>query len=426
MRAYFLRRLLLIPPTLLGVSLLVFVITRFVPGGPVERMISEMRRGGEGPARGSAMGGQNQALSDEQVEQLKEYYAFDKPVHLSYLMWLGVMPRDDFRKKVEFADGESRQDVRAAGTREKLAVHRDGPGEFRVTKPDGAEAAGWRVRGLGFKTPMPGAPEATKKIERAEIFRRRISGVLTGDLGRSYRYNEPVVSLIAERLPVSTYYGLMTVLITYLISIPLGIVKAMKHRTLIDNATSTLVFAGYAIPSYALGAILLTWLAARAGWFPTGGFTSFDFVDKSPGGKVLDVLYHSVLPLTCYLIGHFAFLTMLTKNQLMDNLGSDYVRTAVAKGVPYERAVFSHALRNAFIPIVTYMGEAVALFVAGSFLIEQIFDINGFGLLGYESLIDRDYPVVLGVVVLSALLMLVGHILSDVLVALTDPRVQFK
>jgi microcin C transport system permease protein len=216
------------------------------------------------------------------------------------------------------------------------------------------------------------------------------------------------------------------VIITFLISIPLGILKAMMHRTWIDNATSTFVFAGYAIPSYALAAILLVWLAARLGWFPTGGFTSFDFDDKSGPGKVLDVLYHSVLPLTCYLIGHFAFLTMLTKNQLMDNLGSDYVRTAVAKGVPYKRAVFGHAFRNALIPIVTYLGEAMVLFVAGSFVIEFIFDINGFGLLGYESLIDRDYPVVLGVVILSALLMLLGHILSDVLVALTDPRVQFK
>lgn len=424
MRAYFIRRLLLIPPTLFGVTLLVFVITRFVPGGPVEAMISQMRRGGEGPAAGG-FGAQSQPISQEQLEQLKEYFGFDQPTLASYFQWLGVWPRDDYRKKVEFGPEETSRTVRAAVTRERLTVTlRDG--EFTVSRADGGDAGRWRVRSLGYKTPPPGAPPDAPRVLRAELFQRRFSGVVTGDLGRSYRYHEPVLDIILERLPVSTYYGVMTLVFTYLISIPLGIFKAVKHQRLADTATSVLVFAGYAIPSYALGALLVTWLGARLGWFPTGGFTSYDFEEMSTGEKVLDVLHHSVLPLTCYLIGSFAFLTMLMKNQLMDNLASDYVRTAVAKGVPYRDAVRRHALRNAFIPIATHLGHALTLFVAGTFLIEMIFDINGFGLLGFESVMDRDYPVVMGIVLLSAGLMLLGNVVSDVLVALVDPRISFK
>jgi microcin C transport system permease protein len=351
MRAYFIRRLLLIPPTLFGITLLVFVITRFVPGGPVERMVMEMRRGGsEGGAR--TMAGQNQALSEEQLDQLKEYFALDKGVIESYFVWLGVWPREDFRKKIDFPEGESVQKIRAAGTREKLEIHRDESGHLRITRPDGSAAAGWQVRSLGYKEPSPGSA-GSPRIERAEIFRTRLSGVLTGDFGTSYRYNEPVIDMILERLPVSTYYGLMTLIITYLVSVPLGIAKAMHHRTWFDNASSTVVFAGYAIPHYALGALLMTWLAARLGWFPTGGFTSHDFIDRTMASKIGDVTYHSMLPLICYLVGDFAFLTMLMKNQLMDNLASDYVRTAVAKGVSYQNAVTRCATRSSPLPLTS-------------------------------------------------------------------------
>ena len=148
-------------------------------------------------------------------------------------------------------------------------------------------------------------------------------------------------------------------------------------------------------------------------------------MEKSLGGKIVDILHHSALPLVCYLIGAFAFTTMLTKNQLMDNLAADYVRTAVAKGVPYRRAVIHHAFRNASIPVVSNLGRSLSAFVGGSFVIERIFDINGIGLLGFESILDRDYPVVMGIVVISSLLVMLGNILGDFLVALVDPRIRF-
>ncbi|MBL4819506.1 MAG: ABC transporter permease [Gammaproteobacteria bacterium] len=337
MRDYFIRRLLLIPPTLLGITVIVFVITRMVPGGPIERAIMEAQLAG---GAGRSVAGQNMALSEAQLDRLREYYGFDKPVFQSYVDWVGK--------------------------------------------------------------------------------------VIRGDLGTSYRFNQPVWDVIASRFPVSLYYGLVTLIITYMVCIPLGILKAIKHRTLVDNATSIFIFIGYAVPGYALGSLLLLYFSVRLEWFPMGGFVSLQFDELGLWGKILDLLQHSILPLTCYLVGSFALVTLLLKNHLMDNLASDYIRTAVAKGVSFRRAVSGHALRNSLIPIATTFGQNITLLVSGSFLIETIFDINGFGLLGLTSIIDRDYPVVMGVVFLASLLLLVGNIISDILVALVDPRIRFN
>jgi microcin C transport system permease protein len=340
MRDYFIRRFLLIPPTLLGITLIVFLITRIVPGGPLERAIMESQQASMSSSRGSMAGGQNMAISADQMQQLKAYYGFDKPVLVSYGLWLGKVCR--------------------------------------------------------------------------------------GDLGTSYRYNEPVWDVICERFPVSLFYGFITLVITYAISIPLGVVKAIRHRSLTDNVTSIFIFMGYAVPGYVLGALLLLLFAARLAWFPMGGFTSYNFSDLSVWGQATDLVKHAVLPLTCYLVGSFAVTTLLMKNHLMDNLAADYVRTAIAKGVSFRGAVLGHALRNSLIPIATTFGQNITLLVTGSFLIETIFDINGFGLLGLTSIFDRDYPVVMGIIFLASLLLLLGNILSDALVALIDPRIRFK
>lgn len=339
MRDYFIRRFLLIPPTLLGITLIVFLITRVVPGGPLERAIMESQQAEQASSRASS-GGQGMALSEEQLNQLKAYYGFDKPAIVSYGLWLGKVVR--------------------------------------------------------------------------------------GDLGNSYRYNEPVWDIIKSRFPVSLFYGLITLFITYAISIPLGILKAIKHRTLVDNVTSIFIFMGYAVPGYVLGALLLLFFAARLEWFPMGGFISYEFPDLSLWGKIVDLARHATLPLICYLVGSFAVTTLLMKNHLMDNLAADYIRTAIAKGVSFRSAVLKHALRNSLIPIATTFGQNITLLVSGSFLIETIFDINGFGLLGLTSIFDRDYPVVMGIIFLASLLLLLGNILSDALVALIDPRIRFK
>jgi len=339
MRDYFLRRLLLIPPTLLGVTIIVFVITRLVPGGPLERAIMETQQMSMTGGAGSSVG-QGMAISDEQLQALKEYYGFDKPVLQSYAEWVGK--------------------------------------------------------------------------------------VASGDLGMSYRYSEPVWDVISERFPVSLYYGIVTLIITYAVCIPLGILKAIRHRTFVDTISSILIFVGYAIPGYALGSLLILFFAVRLEWFPMGGFVSYDFQDLGFGARVVDLLRHSTLPLLCYLVGAFALVTLLLKNHLMDNLAADYIRTAIAKGVSFRRSVTAHAMRNSLIPIATTFGQNITLLVGGSFLIETIFDIDGFGLLGLNAIVDRDYPVVMGVVLLSSLLLLIGNIISDFLVALVDPRIRFR
>lgn len=335
MRAYFLRRLLLIIPTFLGATLIVFSMTRFVPGGPVERMIMESS------AMGQEGGGQRQSmmLSDRQIEKLKEFYGLDKPIPEAYVDWLG--------------------------------------------------------------------------------------NVLTGELGTSTRYYMPVWDMIVERLPISLYFGIITFIISYTVSIPLGVAKALRHGGLLDNISSGAIFIGFAVPAYIFGVLLLTWFSFNFEWFPMGGFVHDDFDDFSAWGKFVDLLWHTTLPLICYLIADFAVLTVTMKNNLMENLSADYVRTAVAKGMPFKRAVTKHAFRNSLIPMASHFGNFLSAFLGGSFLIEVIFNIDGIGLLGYEALVENDYPVVMGLLAITTGLFLIGNIISDILVALVDPRVKY-
>ncbi|MGD8252342.1 MAG: ABC transporter permease subunit [Desulfobacterales bacterium] len=342
MTAYFIRRFLLMIPTFIGITILVFTVTRFVPGGPIERIIAQaqqqsMEGGGSG---GSSPGDQRQPLSEEQIAELEKYYGFDKPVLLSYGVWLGK--------------------------------------------------------------------------------------VLRGDLGVSTRYYDPVWEMIRSRIPISLYFGLLSLFLTYGVCIPLGIVKAIRHKTHFDNISSVLVFVGYAIPGWVVGLFLLVLLASQWEVFPLGGLVSEEFSELSLPGKLGDLLWHTVLPLIAYVASAFTVMTFLMKNTLLDNLASDYVRTAIAKGLPFNKAVFRHAMQNSLIPIATSFGNNISIILGGSFLIETVFNIDGMGLLGYESVLERDYPVVLGILVISSLLFLLGNILSDVCVALVDPRVQFE
>ena len=336
MRRYFLRRLLLIVPTLIGVSFVVFLITRFAPGGPVEQalMRAQAAEGGAGHVRGSG------ALSEDQVNQLKAYFGYDKPPVVAYGIW--------------------------------------------------------------------------------------ISKLVRGDLGFSFRYGEPVKQVIEDVLPLSLVYAGLSLVLTYLISIPMGIFKAMKHQSIGDTATSVVVFVAYAVPGYALGALLVVYLAAHWGWFPMGQFVSDNWSELGTWQKVVDFARHATLPLACYTLPGFAFTSLLTKNQLLDNLAADYVRTAVAKGASYRRAVFHHAFRNSLVGLATDLGVQIGALVVGSVLIESIFDLNGIGQLFYHAVVDRDPMVVMGVLMVEAIFLLLSNILADLLVAAVDPRIRFK
>jgi len=343
MRAYFIRRFLLIIPTFLGITLVSFLIMHIVPGGPIEQAIQQIRMGGQsGESGGSGSEFLSSAITNDAIEQMRKDYGFDQPVLLRYLRWL------------------------------------------------------WNVLRL--------------------------------DLGTSYVYGDPVWEVIRARLPISVYFGSIGFCLTYLICIPLGVLKAIKHNTLFDTVTSVLVFIGYATPGFALGIMLLVLFGGGSFWdvFPLGGFVSDDFADFTFWKKVADLLKHTLLPVFCYMISSFATLTLMMKNSLLEHLNQDYILTAFAKGLTSRAVVYRHALRNSLIPLATGFGSFLSIILAGSFLIEKVFNIDGMGLLGYTSVVERDYPVVLGILVISSLLGLVGNILSDVCYILIDPRIEFR
>lgn len=255
-----------------------------------------------------------------------------------------------------------------------------------------------------------------------------IGNLLKFDLGKSYVYSEPVLDVITSRFPVSIYFGLIGFLLTYIVCIPLGVYKAVKNGSTFDFISSAIVFIGYAIPGFAFGALMLVLFGGGSFWdvFPLGGFRSTDFESLSFTGKIADQVNHTILPVISYVIGSFATLTILTKNSVIENLSQDYIRTAFSKGLSERKVIFGHALRNSLIPISTGLGHAVSLVLAGSILIEKVFNINGIGLLSYDSIVQRDYPVVMGILVISSLLLLIGNIISDILYAIVDPRIRFK
>ncbi len=285
-----------------------------------------------------------------------------------------------------------------------------------------------------FGTEIP--PEALEEMKKFYGFDKPVhiryinwlNNILHLDLGTSYTYQDPVWEVIRSRFPVSIFLGLTGFVLSYLVCIPLGVFKAIRHGSRFDWMSSALVFIGYSIPGWALGTALLVFLGGGSFWslFPLGGFRPGNWEYLSLWGKITGQIHYMFLPVVCYMVGSFATDTILTKNSLMENLGQDYVRTAFAKGLTERRVIFVHALRNSLIPIVTGLGHVISLILAGSFLIERVFNIDGMGYLGYQSVLQRDYPVALGILVISSLLMLVGNILSDIVYAVVDPRIRFK
>lgn len=341
--SYLIRRLLLMVPTFLGITLVCFALTRFLPGGPVELRLMRMRgvaAGGETAVQASARG-----VTEEYRLQLERQFGFDKPLVEQYWNW--------------------------------LVVNR-----------------------MGLKLP-------------------------------SYDYpNKTAGELIASRIPISLTFGLAAFFLTYCVCVPLGIMKALRHRQAFDALSSVVVFVAYAVPAFALAMCLKMAFCGTVDslWdvFPLGGVSSDFDVAPSFGTWLMDRIRHMILPVACYVAGCFAMLTMLMKNSLLDQMSADYVRTVIAKGATRRRAIWAHAFRNALIPIVTGFGPMVGLVFAGSIIIESIFDIPGMGRLSWDALVGRDYAVFLALLALTSLFQLVGQLVSDVLYLFVDPRIDFK
>lgn len=346
MFAYIIRRLLLMLPTLLGVLLVTFMVIQFVPGGPVEQLISQIQghgAGGEAGGTATVLYRGNAGLDNDKLEKLKALYGFDKPAYQRFFEMIG-----------------------------KFAVF---------------------------------------------------------DLGESYIYQQSVTELIISKLPVSVTLGLWTFLITYLVCIPLGITKAVRDGSTFDVVSSTIVLIGFAIPGFVLGITMLVLFGGGSFWniFPLRDIVSDNWAQLPWYEQILDYLWHITLPLISLIIGSLAVMTMLTKNSFIEEIRKQYVLTARSKGLSESTVLYKHIFRNAMIPLVTSFPAAfIGAFFTGSLLIETIFSLDGLGLLGYEAVVKRDYPVVMGSLFFFTLLGLFAKLLTDILYVVIDPRIQFE
>lgn len=330
-------------PTLIGVTIVTFIIINLAPGSPIEQKIQQMKFGGMGrESSNSSTSSKSSGVSEEVIEALKKQYGFDKPVHIRYLIWLKNISKLDF--------------------------------------------------------------------------------------GESFTYEEPVIDVIISKFPVSLQFGIISLIMSYMVCVILGVAKAVKHGSTFDYVTSTILFVTYSIPGFMLAILLIVYFAGGRfyNWFPIGELYSDNYMTLDFWGKIVDRVHHFILPLICYMIGSFTVLTMLMKNSLLDEIKKDYIRTARAKGLSEKTVYLKHALRNALIPIVTGIGGFLAVFFAGSLLLESIFQLDGMGLLGYKSILQRDYNVIMGLIFIESILLLIGNLISDMAYIVVDPRINFE
>jgi microcin C transport system permease protein len=426
---YFLRRLLLMIPTFLGSTVLVFIILQMAPGGPIEQIMLQMQMaGGVGTEGGggasSSMTNEGMSLPPEALKELERFYGFDKPIYQRYFVWLGVMPREIKHRDFTFPVNETIYETRVGKKDGKIwkvdiALLKDH--ELIVTEKDQNSRSLWhaKVDGVNEDGGLDGV-----------IFQKEYSGILTGNLGKSYTYLRPVTEVMKPKFKISLFFGLTGIFLSYLVCIPLGIRKALNHGSAFDFGSSVAIFMAYSIPGWALGGILLVLFGGGSFWdfFPLGGFRSPVEIweGMTLWGKFIDQIHHMILPVIAWSIGSFATMTILMKNSLLENLSQDYIRTAFAKGLKEKRVVWLHAMRNSVIPIASGIGHILGVVIAGSYFIERVFNIDGFGRLAYEAILSRDYPITLGFLVVVVLLRLIGNIISDLALAMVDPRIRFK
>ncbi len=368
MAAYLLKRLLLIIPTMLGIMLISFAIIQFAPGGPVERVIAQLT-GTDTGATSRIGGGGSDGLTS---------------------------------------------------------------GGRSMSGQSGSDAAASRYRGAQGLD-----PEFIKQLEKQfgfdkpahERFLLMMKNYLVFDFGKSYFRDVSVIQLIKEKLPVSISLGVWMMLITYLIAVPLGIRKAVRDGEQFDTWTSGVLVIGYAIPGFLFAVLLLVLFAGGSffQWFPSRGLTSENWNQLSLLGKVTDYFWHLTLPLLALALSAFTTTAFLTKNSFLDEIRKQYVMTARAKGLTERHVLYGHVFRNAMLLIIAgFPGAFISAFFSGALLIETIFSLDGLGLLSFESIINRDYPVVFATLYIFALMGLLVNLLSDFIYTLVDPRIDFE
>jgi len=330
MRDYIFKRLLLLIPTLFGITLVTFFIIQLAPGNPVERKLQ------------LDQGIQAEAITQQIVEETRKLYGLDKPIYVRYWIW--------------------------------------------------------------------------------------VKQIATLDFGRSYKDHRPVIDKIAERIPITLTLNIISIILIYLIAIPIGVYSAVAHGRFSERVSTFFFFMLYSIPSFWMAMILIFFLGGGDYWdiFPVYGILSPDAENYPFFKKALNFLWHIVLPVFCLTYGGLAYLSRFQKGSLLEVLREDFVRTATAKGLPRHIVIFKHALRNALIPIITILAGLLPAMIGGSVIIESIFSIPGIGQLGFESVLSRDYPVIMAIATISAVLTLIGILIADLIYVLVDPRISFE
>ena len=331
LRQYLIRRLLLIIPTFLGITLITFMVIQLSPGNPAAMKLGMGEQGMVG-----------EDMNREIIDQTKKLYGLDKPIPVQYLLWI-----------------------------------------------------------------------------------RR---VVTLDFGTSYKDHRPVIEKIAERLPVTIELNVISIFLIYLIAIPVGVFSAIKQGTLKDKSVTVALFIAYSLPNFWVAVLLIMFFGGGdfLDWFPIYGLTSAGMEGASFLARLGDHVWHLVLPIFCLTYNGLAALSRYQRAGMLEVIRQDYIRTARAKGLPEKLVIYKHAMRNSIIPIVTIMGNLLPAMLGGSIIIESIFTIPGMGLLGFEAVLSRDYPVVMAIATISALLTLVGILLSDLLYVWVDPRITYE
>jgi len=364
MAAYVARRLLLMIPTLFGIMTINFFIVQLAPGGPVEQMIARVTGTAVSATARAGGGGPGETAQ-------------------------GMAPGLRLSGEPSAYRGAQGLDPRFIAEIEKM---------------------------FGFDKPLH------------ERYVQMLWNYARFDFGNSFYRDTPVLGLVLEKLPVSISLGLWTTLLTYLISIPLGIAKAVRDGSRFDLWTSTVIVVGYAVPGFLFAVLLIILFAGGSFWefFPLRGLTSENWEGLTPTGRILDYLWHMVLPVTAMVIGGFATLTLLTKNSFLDEIGKLYVTTARAKGLSENQVLYGHVFRNAMLIVIAGFPAAfVSVLFTSALLIEVIFSLDGLGLLGFEAAVGRDYPVMFGTLYLFTLLGLVTNLIGDITYTLVDPRIDF-
>jgi len=422
---YIFRRLLLMIPTFLGSTVLVFTILQLAPGGPIEQIMVNLQMGGAlGEGGGGLDSDGSRSLPPEALKQLKRFYGFDKPIYQRYLSWLGVWPREIKHRDFSIPKGEveiEKSVGKKDGKRWKVDIKYLGGERISVFEKDGSISTIWKAR------------IEESSIENgldAVVYQTEFSGILTGNLGESFVQRKPVTDVMKPKFKISLFFGLTGIILSYLVCIPLGIKKALSHGSVFDFSSSALIFVAYSIPGWALGGVLLVIFGGGSFFdvFPLGGFRSPSEIwdTLTPIQKVFDQIHHMILPIIAWTITSFATMTVLMKNSLLENLSQDYVRTAFSKGLKEKRVIWLHAMRNSLIPIASGIGHILGVVIAGSYFIERMFNIDGFGRMAFEAILSRDYPITLGFLVIVVIIRLLGNLISDITLAAVDPRIRFK